>query len=64
MKLNKKYTMEEFEEMFNKAQREAIDKLEKDWEMLTKDFNRNCTLFVNKINEIIDKLNEIERDKE
>lgn len=33
-----------------------------DWEMLTKDFNRNCTLFVNKINEIIDKLNEMEKE--
>lgn len=27
---------------------------QEDWEMLTKDFNRNCNLFVNKINEIID----------
>ena len=29
-----------------------------DWEMLTKDFNRNCNLFVDKINEIIDYLEE------
>lgn len=31
-----------------------------DWEMLTKDFNRNSNLFVNKINEIIDYLEEKE----
>lgn len=44
MKFNKKYTMEEFEEMFNKAQREAIDKLEKDWkEALEKDDNYDTT---------------------
>ena len=29
-----------------------------DWEMLAKDFNRNCSLFVDKINEIIDYLEE------
>lgn len=29
-----------------------------DWEMLIKDFNRNCNLFVDKINEIIDYLEE------
>ena len=27
------------------------------WKIFTDDFNRNCSLFVNKINEIIDKLN-------
>lgn len=31
---------------------------QEDWEMFTKDFNRNCNLFVNKINEIIKVLNE------
>ena len=31
-----------------------------DWEMLTKDFNRNSNLFVKKINEIIDYLEEKE----
>ena len=31
---------------------------QEDWEMLTKDFNRNCNLFVNKINKIIDYLEE------
>ena len=31
---------------------------QEDWQMLTKDFNRNCNLFVNKINEIIDKIQE------
>ena len=31
---------------------------QEDWKMLTKDFNRNCNLFVNKINEIIDKIQE------
>lgn len=31
-----------------------------DWEMLTRDFNRNSNLFVNKINEIIDYLEEKE----
>ena len=28
------------------------------WNLLTQDFNMNCTLFVNKINEIIDYINE------
>ena len=32
------------------------------WEMLTSDFNHNCSLFVDKINEIIDKLNEMEKE--
>ena len=31
MKLNKKYTMEKFEEIFNKAMKETIDELEKNW---------------------------------
>ena len=31
-----------------------------DWKLLTYDFNRNSNLFVDKINEIIDKINESE----
>ena len=36
---------------------------QENWEMLTKDFNRNCNLFVNKINEIIKAINEMREDK-
>ncbi len=31
-----------------------------DWKMLERDFNRNACCFVNKINEIIDKINSME----
>lgn len=34
---------------------------QEDWEMLTKDFNRNCNLFVNKISEIINYINKEEK---
>ncbi len=40
MKLNKKYTMEEFKEMFNKAMKETIDELEKDYDKASEENNQ------------------------